>query len=556
MIRAQVPQIINYQGRVSVGGTNFDGTGQFMFALINSAGTTNYWSNDGTPVGQPANAVSVPVSSGLYSVALGDTTITNMISVPALVFANSDVWLRIWFNDGINGVQQLVPDRTIASVGYAMMAGSVPAGSITSAQLASNAVTGVNIASNTITAVNLSPGAVTATAIANGAVGASQIATGAVGSTQLAVGAVAATNLAPGVGTVPSGTIVLSPTATNATLTAAGFSPLATITTNIFSSGTNWTEATASAPWSARDTFVALALNGQMYVLGGWSNGSVTDDVWSSSDGANWTQATGAAPWSKRNNSAGVTLNGQMWVLGGYTPSGDLNDVWSSPDGTNWSQATGSAPWHARYDLEAVAFNGQLWVLGGVIPAVHFNDVWSSPDGTNWTEATASAPWSPRGGFGCVVFNGRMWVMGGYGNSVEFSDVWSSPDGTNWTEATASAPWTARDSFVAVAFNGQLWVMGGTPNWVSGRFFNDVWSSPDGTNWTQVTSAAPWSARGGFGAMVLNSQIYVMGGYNGNSGDLNDVWYTAQSSTTTNITTSYISVSPTTNSTFYLYQKQ
>jgi hypothetical protein len=32
---AQVPGIINYQGRVTVAGTNFDGTGQFKFALVN-----------------------------------------------------------------------------------------------------------------------------------------------------------------------------------------------------------------------------------------------------------------------------------------------------------------------------------------------------------------------------------------------------------------------------------------------------------------------------------------------------------------------------------------
>jgi hypothetical protein len=31
---AQVPGIINYQGRVGVGGTNFTGTGQFQFALV------------------------------------------------------------------------------------------------------------------------------------------------------------------------------------------------------------------------------------------------------------------------------------------------------------------------------------------------------------------------------------------------------------------------------------------------------------------------------------------------------------------------------------------
>jgi len=39
---AQVPQIINYQGRVAVGATNFNGTGAFKFALVDAAGTTTY----------------------------------------------------------------------------------------------------------------------------------------------------------------------------------------------------------------------------------------------------------------------------------------------------------------------------------------------------------------------------------------------------------------------------------------------------------------------------------------------------------------------------------
>lgn len=33
---AQVPQLINYQGRVAVGSVNFDGAGQFKFALVNT----------------------------------------------------------------------------------------------------------------------------------------------------------------------------------------------------------------------------------------------------------------------------------------------------------------------------------------------------------------------------------------------------------------------------------------------------------------------------------------------------------------------------------------
>ncbi|MEI6076941.1 MAG: galactose oxidase, partial [Verrucomicrobiota bacterium] len=45
---AQIPQLLNYQGRITDGGTNFDGAGLFKFALVNTTGTTNYWSNDGT----------------------------------------------------------------------------------------------------------------------------------------------------------------------------------------------------------------------------------------------------------------------------------------------------------------------------------------------------------------------------------------------------------------------------------------------------------------------------------------------------------------------------
>ncbi len=40
LIHGQVPQIINYQGRIAVGGTNFNGAGQFKFALVNQGTNT------------------------------------------------------------------------------------------------------------------------------------------------------------------------------------------------------------------------------------------------------------------------------------------------------------------------------------------------------------------------------------------------------------------------------------------------------------------------------------------------------------------------------------
>ena len=126
-----VPGMISYQGRIRVSGTDFNGTGQFKFALVNTDGSAVYWSNDGSAGGEPANAVSLPVAQGLYSVLLGDSAIPNMVPIPAAVFRNSDVRLRIWFSSG-GSFQQLAPDQRIAAVGYAMMAAAVSSGDASS----------------------------------------------------------------------------------------------------------------------------------------------------------------------------------------------------------------------------------------------------------------------------------------------------------------------------------------------------------------------------------------------------------------------------------------
>ncbi len=192
---AQVPQLISYQGRITVDGTNFHGSGLFKFALVgtNGAAPATYWSNDGTSRegNPPAAAVALKVDRGLYSVLLGDATLANMQPIPAVAFTNPAVWLRIWFNDGTLGFNLLVPDQRVAAVGYAMIAGlaaSVPDGAITSAKLAAGAVG----------ASQLAAGAVGAPQLAAGAVGTAQLAENAVTGAKLASGAVAAQNLAPG----------------------------------------------------------------------------------------------------------------------------------------------------------------------------------------------------------------------------------------------------------------------------------------------------------------------------------------------------------------------
>src|SRR5688572_18111421 len=124
-LHAAAPLMTSYQGRVQVSGTNFNGAGQFKFALIGKPAGASLWSNDGTSIdgSEPTAAVSIDVSNGLFMVLLGDNSLANMLPLTADIFnANSDVCLRIWFNDGVNGSVQLAPDTRLGSVPYALSA--------------------------------------------------------------------------------------------------------------------------------------------------------------------------------------------------------------------------------------------------------------------------------------------------------------------------------------------------------------------------------------------------------------------------------------------------
>ncbi|MBC7226208.1 MAG: hypothetical protein H5T61_03125 [Thermoflexales bacterium] len=120
------PTVVSYQGRVQVSGAPFTGSGYFKFAVVNQAGNITYWSNDGTGSGgnEPTAAVPLTVNNGLFTVLLGDTTLSGMTqSLSAAVFAAPDRYLRVWFRPGGSGAFTLLtPDTRIAAVPYALQA--------------------------------------------------------------------------------------------------------------------------------------------------------------------------------------------------------------------------------------------------------------------------------------------------------------------------------------------------------------------------------------------------------------------------------------------------
>ena len=262
-----------------------------------------------------------------------------------------------------------------------------------------------------------------------------------------------------------------------------------------------------------------------------------TLNITSSATARTWIQQTSPA-WRARSGHRSISFDDKLWVIGGcvYDSSGDiyLSDIQNSEDGINWNLVMMGCPWSVRADFACAEFLDKLWIIGGrgVIEGIwdRPGDVWSSTDCINWTEEIKEedSPWKQRYGLESVVFNDKLWVLGGYGWHEdinlynEFNDVWSSEDGVEWTEVTHTAAWPVRSDFGCFVYDDKIWILGGND---SDIYYNDVWCSEDGETWTEVLSSAPWSSRSGFGALVSDNIMWVMGGAHLANDFLKDIWY-------------------------------
>jgi hypothetical protein len=128
LLPESVPTMLNYQGVVQVDGEAYDGTGYFKFAIVDAAtgnGGSNYWANDGTASGEPAAAVPLAVSQGLFNALLGDPGLAGISrAIDPAVFSGPTTYLRVWFSPtGASGsFEALEPNQRIVSVAYALHA--------------------------------------------------------------------------------------------------------------------------------------------------------------------------------------------------------------------------------------------------------------------------------------------------------------------------------------------------------------------------------------------------------------------------------------------------
>ena len=165
--------------------------------------------------------------------------------------------------------------------------------------------------------------------------------------------------------------------------------------------------------------------------------------------------------------------------------------------------------------------------------------------------AEGSSIWRLRSFHTTVVLNNKIWVLGGgvnfssnLENVIQVNDVWSSSDGTTWAQTMVMGThWSARRN-AAVVLGSNIWVLGG-------EFKKDVWSSSDGVTWAETTvMGTHWSGRSFHAAVVFNNEMWVLGGI-GISSRHNDVWSSSDGMSWTNANARGPAVEPATDPVTY-----
>lgn len=260
----------------------------------------------------------------------------------------------------------------------------------------------------------------------------------------------------------------------------------------------------------------AMAIfGGKVWSVGGSNSygGIGTHNTWTSTNGINWVTVTGPFPDFIQGHTL-TTFNSQLWLIGGENSAGDpLSTIWHY-DGTTWSSLP--APFgNIGHHHSSVLFDGKMYVIGGSLDTLN-SIVWSTTNGTDWVEETSNAAFSGRVYHEAVVFNDAIYIIGGEDVAPNrLNDVWTSTNGSVWTQVTTlPAPpeteiFSERNKFTATVYNDKVWVIGGE---TTTGYANDIWYSSDMINWHKYTSAFTLNGLHEHAALLYSSELWLFGG--------------------------------------------
>ena len=216
----------------------------------------------------------------------------------------------------------------------------------------------------------------------------------------------------------------------------------------------------------------------------------------------------------------GIAGNGNWQKI---TVSGQHYNIAAQGSINGWTQTT-NMPF--PYDLfNAVTFSGRVYVVTFNIDYASLNQPSIGAFAYAQHLPTQQHAHSP------VVYNSRIYTIGGSDNSGNtLSDVYASkinPNGTVGTPTAVSSLTTPRTYQSSVTYSGYLYAFGGqgTTGVLSSTEY--VKANADGTLGTWATTTSLPKKLWIFAPIVINSIVYIIGGFNSTDGIYSSVVYYA-----------------------------
>jgi hypothetical protein len=266
-------------------------------------------------------------------------------------------------------------------------------------------------------------------------------------------------------------TITPSATSMPTTIMVAAGSSSTSPTSYSYDGGNTWTASSNSNTFITQPG-LAVATDGNIFVLGGTPGGGNSNSLLWSTDGNIWSGSTnGSSMFTVR--VSGIAYGGGKWVAVGIS-SGAAKLAYST-DGKTWSGATnssifGSAP-------TGVAYSGTRWVAtaqagGGANPKT---TIAYSDDGITWTATANSTSIFTTTAYGVAWGGGKFVAVGQGTNTIAYST-----DGITWSGSTNGNSVISTLGY-NVAYNGSQWV-------AAGQGTNTLAYSSNGTTWSGSTN--------------------------------------------------------------------
>ncbi len=486
--RAQVPTLINYQGRLLDGTNLVNATVNMSLTLYNSPSGGGF---------QYVDTGSVVVVDGLYSTFLGDGTALGTLTN---ALAQTNAYLEVT----VNGTP-MSPRERLASVAYAVRSsraetcpGALPWQVVSGASQQAQPNTGYLLTNDALVTVTLPTAPTPGDVVRISSIGA--------GGWKLAQNAsqVAVTkNISGNFGGI------WTAHESNRNWRAVASSSDGSKLVAVVSTGQIYTSTDSGLNWSAQESarnWISTASSSDGSKLVAVVNGG---QIYTSTDsGLNWTARdinrswTSVASSSDGSKLVAVVLGGQIYT--------------STDSGTNWTARNSNHSWVSV----ASSSDGSK-----LVAAASGDQIYTSTDsGTNWTARDS----------------GRFWISVASSSDgsklvalVNFGQIYTSVDsGVNWTANEFSRDWLSVTSssdgskLVAVVEGGQIYTSADSGvTWIArdgDRSWNSVASSSDGSklvavvNGGQIYASASTTTSGTAGYLLGDSHSAIELQYVGN----------------------------------------